>query len=120
MTGAGSQLAFRVTPSDTLGFMAGTVSDIYGTVDSLYRITFKNLESGTMKQLDVPGPKAWNSGGVLPGRYVALAFRDDDGDGKITRGKAAPWRVSEPVYAYPDTITVVSRRTTENLPFVFR
>lgn len=120
LTGTGTQLAFRVAPADTLGFMEGTLADSMGTGDSFYRLAFKNLESGTMKQLDVRGPHAWKSGGVLPGRYVAFGFRDDDGDGKITRGKAAPYHVSEPVFAYPDTISVVSRRTTSGLPFVFR
>ncbi len=120
LTGPGSQLAFRVVPADTLGIMTGMLADPAGTGNSLYRLVFRNLESGVQKQMDIRGSQAWNSGGVLPGRYVALGFRDDDGDGQITRGKAAPYHVSEPVYAYPDTITVVSRRTTKDLTFRFQ
>lgn len=120
LTGPGSQLAFRVVPDDTLGMMAGKVIDPTGASDSLYRLIFTHLESGAVKKLEIRGGKEWNTGGILPGRYVFLAHRDDDGDGEITRGRIVPYRPSEPVCASSDTVTVESRRTTGDISFIFK
>ncbi|MFA6471235.1 MAG: Ig-like domain-containing protein [Candidatus Latescibacterota bacterium] len=120
LNGPGSQISFRVVPSDTLGIIEGMIIDKTGTPQSLYRLMFKNLDNDTKKTLEVKGQEKWTTGKVLPGRYVTAGFRDDNGDGVFTRGKAFPYRVSEPVYSYPDTITVVSRRTTGNINYLFQ
>jgi len=120
LTGPGSQLAFRVVHADTLGFIEGTVSDTTGTGGALYRLIFRHLDTEAERKLEVRERKQWNTGAVLPGRYVAFGFRDDNGDGKIYRGSVSPRRPAEPVYAYPDTITVVSRRTSGSIHFIFR
>lgn len=132
LTGPGSQLSFRVVHPDTLGFIEGTVSeypnvyrahvgdpDTSGTGGALYRLTFRHLDTETERKMEVRGQKEWKTGPVLPGRYVAFGFRDDNGDGKVGRGSVSPHRPAEPVYAYPDTITVVSRRTTGSIQFIF-
>jgi hypothetical protein len=131
LTGPGAQLAFRVVPSDTLGTIGGTITDTGGRLsgagnrkgaaaDAVYRLAFRHLETETERKLEVKGPSSWSAGPVLPGRYVAYGFRDDDGDGKVGRGSVAPFRAAEPAYAVPDTITVVSRRTTDSIQFIFR
>ena len=120
LTGSGAQIAFRVVPSDTLGFIEGTIGDKTGTPQSLYRLMFKNLDANTLKTLEVMGQAAWTAGMMIPGRYVAAGFRDDTAIGVFTRGTVSPYRVSAPVCVYPDTITVVSRRTTGNINFLFQ
>jgi hypothetical protein len=129
LTGPGSQLSFRVVHPDTLGFIEGTVADSTGTENTvadtggtggpLYRLTFRHLDTETERKMEVRGQKEWKTGPVLPGRYVAYGFRDDNGDGKVGRGSVSPHRPAEPVYAYPDTITVVSRRMTGSIQFIF-
>jgi uncharacterized protein (DUF2141 family) len=113
-------LAFRAVPSDTLGFMAGTVVDSTGAGISMYRIVCKHLETETVKEIEVKGTSEWLSGGMLPGRYTACAFRDDDGDGRLFRGTVSPFQASEQAIVYPDTIRVVSRWKTEDIQFIFR
>jgi hypothetical protein len=120
LTGPGSQISFRVVPADTLGFIEGMIVDKTGTPESLYRLMFKNLDIDIRKTVDVKGKEAWSAGEMLPGRYVAFGFRDDNKDGMFTRGKVSPYRVSEPIYQYPDTISVVSRRTTGNINILFQ
>lgn len=120
LTVPGSQLSFRVVHPDTLGFIEGTVADAGGAGNSLYRLTFRHLGTETDRKLEVKGQSSFSTGPVLPGRYVAFGFRDDDGDGRVGRGGVSPWRPAEPVYAYPDTITVVSRRTSDSIQFIFR
>ncbi len=120
LEGPGAQVAFRVVHSDTLGFMSGTIVDSTGTEGGRYRIRLRHLETEAVKTLDVKGRAEWQSGPVLPGRYVAFGFRDDDGDGEPCLGKVKPRRPAEPVYAVPDTIAVVSRRTSDKVRFIFR
>ena len=112
-------IRFRVVPSDTLGFMIGAVVDSTGVDGSLYRIVWKHLETGMVSETETRGPAEWSSGGVLPGRYIAYAYRDD-GDGKVFRGTVSPFRAAEQVVAYPDTIQVVSRWKTDTIQFIFK
>jgi hypothetical protein len=100
--------------------MTGTVVDSTGTVEGRYCLRFRHLETDAVKTVDVKGQADWQSGPVLPGRYAAFGFRDDDGDGDPGLGKVKPRRPAEPVYAVPDTITVVSRRTSDKVRFIFR
>ncbi|MCE5251724.1 Ig-like domain-containing protein [bacterium] len=111
-------IRFRVVPSDTLGFMIGSVVDPAGGDGSLYRIAWKHIETGTVSEIGIRGPVEWASGGVLPGRYIAYAYRDD-GDSTVFRGMVSPFRAAEQVVAYPDTIKVVSRWKTDTIQFIF-
>ncbi len=120
LTESGSELSFRVAPSDTLGFIKGTVEDPHGTDDSAYYLFFKHLESGTISEIEVKGNYNWSSGGVLPGGYISYAYRDDDGDGELFRGTINPYRASEPVTVNPDTLSVSSRWTVEDVKFEFK
>ncbi|MHB9029614.1 MAG: Ig-like domain-containing domain [Candidatus Latescibacterota bacterium] len=120
LTGPGTQFSFRVAPEDTLGFISGSISDESGAEKSLYRLRFKNLDFGTLKELEVPGRQEWKTDSLLPGRYVALGHRDDDGDGTIFRGSVDPYRPAEPVYALSDTIVVEPEKTVSGMRFIFR
>ena len=119
LTDSGSELSFRIAPSDTLGFMEGTVEDSTGTDGSLYRLFFKHLETETIREIEVLGKYEWSSGGVFPGRYISYAYRDNDGDGVLFRGAVHPYKNSEQAVVYPDTISVRPRWTVEDIRFVF-
>ena len=120
LSDSGRQLLFRIVPTDTLGYMKGSIVDrgSVGTADC--RILLKHIDTGTVREIGAHGTAEWSSGGVLPGRYTALAFRDRDGDGAIFRGRVSPYRHAEPVAAIPDTISVTSRWTTEDIRFIFK
>jgi len=112
--------AFRVVSADTLGFIEGTVRDLSGISEGLYRLKLRNIDAGTTEDIPVSGETAWKTGAVLPGRYVLRAFHDIDGDGVLSRGSLDPWRPAERVFASPDTIVVVSRWTNGDNTVLFR
>ncbi|MFC1528863.1 Ig-like domain-containing protein [Candidatus Latescibacterota bacterium] len=120
LTETGSQLAFRVVSSDTLGYIEGSIEDSTETGKTLYRLLFKNLETETVKELSVQGPMNWSTGPVLPGSYVCRAYKDEDGDGEMFPGSIVPYQEAEHVCAFPDTIKVVSRWTNEDNIFIFK
>jgi hypothetical protein len=120
LTGPGSQISFRAAPADTLGFISGSIADESGSETALYRLWFKNLDFGILKELEVRGRRDWKTGAMLPGRYVALGHRDDDGDGKLFRGNLEPYRAAEPVYAVSDTIVVEPEKTLGGMRFLFK
>jgi len=115
----GAQIEFRVAAVDTLGFITGSIEDSSGSDDTLYHIAFRNVDAKADKLLTVTGPREWTTGPVLPGRYICRAFRDDDGDGELNKGKLSPYGYAEQVSAFPDTIVVVSRWTNDDNTFVF-
>lgn len=120
LNGTGSQLEFRVVSSDTLGFITGAIEDYAETTGTLYRLNFKNIDTDTMKELEIESTREWSTGPVLPGRYLCRAYRDDDRDGELFRGSIYPYRSAEQAVAYPDTIVVISRWTNEDIVFIFR
>jgi len=120
LTDEGASRSFRVAAADTLGFIEGTIVDETARGDvGAYRLLFANIDAGTLVELDVDNARAWETGPVLPGRYVCRAFRDDNGDGRHSLGSIAPFRFSEPVCELPDTLSVVSRWTNGGNAFVF-
>lgn len=120
LTGLGSQFSFRVVSSDTLGFIEGSIEDMTGVADAVYHFNFKNIDIDIGKEIIVNGSQQWSTGPVLPGRYICRAYRDDNKDGEFFSGSVHPYRVSEQVFACPDTIVVVSRWTNEDNRFIFR
>ena len=120
LSDSGRQLIFRVVPSDTLGYMKGSIVDRSSAGTSDCRILLRHIDTGTLIDIDPHGASEWSSGGILPGRYTALAFRDRDGDGAVFRGRVSPYRPAEPVAVLPDTISVTSRWTTEDIRFIFK
>ena len=120
LTDSGAELAFRVVPSDTLGFIEGNIEDYTEKSASSYRLIFKNLDTDTVKEFNFTNPEEWSSGPVLPGRYIGLAHRDDDRDGKIFRGTVNPYMTAEQVVVYPDTIMVEPRWPVKDINFIFK
>ena len=117
---SGREVTFRTAPADTLGFISGSVEDPAGSAGSVYHVLLKHIDTGSVVKARVRDTTEWSSGGVLPGRYISLAYRDNDGDGALFRGTVSPFRAAEPVAVYPDTIKVISRWTEEDVRIIFR
>ena len=115
-----NELSFRVVSSDTLGILAGSVEDSTGTADAAYRIYIKHLETKMILDITVDGPGEWSTEGVLPGSYILYAFCDEDKDGAFYRGMLNPYREAERMVVFPDTVTVNSRWTKEDLKILFK
>jgi len=111
---------FRVAAADTLGFIEGTIEDATVSADNRYRIQLYNIDTGARLDIDAGNALQWSSGAVLPGRYLARAFRDVDGDGLLDRGSIDGFRAAEQVSSPTDTIAVVSRWTYGENVFIFR
>ncbi len=120
LSGTGPDISFRVAPEDTLGFISGSVSDTVETETTTYRLQFKNLDFGIVREVKLTEQGEWKANALLPGRYVALGHRDDDGDGEIYRGSVYPYKPAEPVCALPDTILVEPGETSGGVRFLFR
>ena len=120
LTDAGAQLALRVAPSDTLGFLEGSIEDYTENSVLFYCLIFKNIDTDTVKKLDIHGTGEWMSGPVLPGRYVCIAHKDDNRDGEIFRGNVFPYSPAEQVTIYPDTVQVEPRWPVKDIDFIFR
>ncbi len=120
LTVEGAQILFNVVPSDTLGSIEGILEDYSGNPEASYRLIFKNIDAGTVKELVVDSTGEWTTGPVLPGRYLFMAHKDDDKDGEISRGSVYPYSAAEQVTAYPDTIAVEPRWPVEDINIVFR
>jgi len=116
----GARLSFRVVPSDTLGFIEGTVEDHTVVTGAAYRLYLRNLDTGTGKLLVCEHPGEWGTGPVIPGHYRLTAHRDDDGDGIVFRGLLNPYKPAEQVVVYPDTLMVEPRWPVKDVSVVFR
>ena len=115
-----NSITFRVAPADTLGLIRGSIEDTNVTGNAEYRILLKHLDTDSIKEVTVKDSLNWSAGGVLPGRYVALAYRDNDGNGELFRGTVKPYKPAEAVAIYPDTVTVESRWPSDGIDFGFK
>jgi len=120
LTDLGSQLTFRVVPSDTLGYLEGSIEDKTENPALFYRLILKNINTDTVKNIIIHGTGEWISEPVLPGRYVCIAHKDDNRDGEIFRGTVFPYSPAEQVAVYPDTVQVEPRWTVKDIDFIFR
>ena len=113
------EVSFTTLNQDTLGSVSGEVrlseekkGDIVvvlgqiGSEDIVYQIF-----------LESPGEFLFDM--VLPGRYLAKAFLDEDKNGKHDIGTIFPYAPAEPYTAFPDTIPVRSRWETEKVYLTF-
>ncbi|MBN1294091.1 MAG: Ig-like domain-containing protein [Candidatus Latescibacteria bacterium] len=116
----GNELSFRVASSDTLGFLSGTIEDSTGTVDSVYHIYLKHLDTEKIIDITTIGSNNWSTEGVLPGSYMLYAFCDKDKDGIFSRGTLDPYSAAEHIVVFPDTVTVNSRWTKEDIRILFK
>ncbi len=105
-------ITVRIAPADSLTlFIAGEVVDETGNAPAnpAYRVQLHHMETGGVLARMAGEGGTWNTGPVLPGRYLVRVFRDDDGNGELTLGTPSPFRPSEPVTELPDTLVAISR-----------
>jgi uncharacterized protein (DUF2141 family) len=112
-------VSFRTLSSDTLGFISGYISD--GKEAGAGPFHIEAVKIGRKKErteIMVPeeGPYTW---GLLPGSYTLSAFRDEDENGRLSLGQVQPFVPAERIASHPDTLTVRSRWTTEEINWRF-
>ncbi|RKY72453.1 MAG: hypothetical protein DRP97_00640 [Candidatus Latescibacterota bacterium] len=112
-------VSFRTLSADTLGFISGDISD--GKDGAAGPFHIEAVKIGRKKErteLMVPeeGPYTW---GLFPGSYTLSAFRDEDENGRLSLGQVQPFVPAERIASFPDTVTVRSRWTTEEINWKF-
>ncbi|MCK5328104.1 MAG: Ig-like domain-containing protein [Candidatus Latescibacteria bacterium] len=112
-------VSFRTLSADTLGFISGDLSD--GKEAGAGPFHIEAVKVGRKKErteMMAPeeGPYTW---GLLPGSYTLSAFRDEDENGRLSLGRVQPFVPSERIASHPDTLTVRSRWTAEEINWRF-
>jgi len=116
----GPHFEFRVVSQDTLGYISGSIDDHSSQAETPYCLEFVNVDMGTHFVLNVDGAVAWETGAVLPGRYLLRALRDMNENGRYDSGMLKPFTRPEQIAAYADTIVVASRWTNSDNSVIFR
>lgn len=109
-----SVIRFHTSTLDTLSEIAGAVrqADSAKTGDFCLTATqVENKEVVYSKRLISSGP--YRVQNCLPGKYILECYRDLDGNGRYSYGKAFPFKPSEPFVVYKDTVKVRSRWPNE-------
>lgn len=107
---------FTTLNPDTLGSISGTVSDEPPMDKGEVHIEARLLgRSAKAYRRSIKAPGRYLFDGVLPGKYFLSAFRDRDGDGRLSYGQAFPFVPAESFAIFPDTIKVRSRWETEGV-----
>ena len=112
-------LSFRTITADTLGFISGEVFD--GKEAGAGPFHTEAVKVGSKKEryetiVAGEGPYTW---GLLPGSYTLSSFRDEDENGRLSLGQVRPFIPAERIVSHPDTLTVRSRWTTEEINWRF-
>ncbi|MBD3170400.1 MAG: hypothetical protein GF307_13025 [candidate division Zixibacteria bacterium] len=107
---------FITMPDDTGGVVMGEVSSDAAKPIGL---VFRPLGRGEsiVHILDRPGN--FSLPGIPGGKYLISAFIDRDGDSTHFTGGYRPFRYSEPVVFYPDTVVVRPRWETDGIMIKF-
>jgi len=113
------ELAFSTIDPDSVGAIMGQVEiELPGKTHDPVVLEFVKVSS---KQTFVLPVRSRDYKIEVPaGKYMASGFIDSDKDGAIGRGSAVPYKLSETVMNYPDTITVRARFETADVNIVFR
>ncbi|HHS12177.1 MAG TPA: hypothetical protein ENN03_00250 [bacterium] len=100
---------FTTLNRDTLSELSGRVDDpesAQGPV--MLRITqVENTNVSFIRWIETPGIYTFE--GILPGRYLLDAFRDEDEDGRYSYGSPYPFQAAERFVVYADTVNIRSR-----------
>lgn len=105
-----SSLSFRTYFPDSLGTVSGR---IMGKPAGRIFLEFRELRSGWTKREAVAD--SLFSVPMLSGKYFLSGFVDENGNRRWESGSPAPFRFSEPVFFYPDTVFVRARFETEGI-----
>ena len=114
LDGSGNALAdtswrFWTLDEDTLGAIAGTVTDPDSAGRGAIYVSVFPLNKPEEKQTQVlDNPGLYEIARLFPGKYRIEAFRDEDGNGQYSMGRLSPFTLAERFTVYPDTVTVRS------------
>ena len=110
---------YTVDPQD-FGMVTGVVKDEAPDSTGEIFITLTNAEDdGHRYRTVVPSPGMYRFNAMLPGLYLAFAFRDSDGNGRLSHGRSVPFLPAERTTARGDTILVRSGWESEQVDLVF-
>ncbi len=115
------EISFTTLNQDTLGSVSGGVIILGNIQKENIVVVLKKIDSDEIryeKVLKDPGNFLFDM--VLPGKYLAKAFIDQDEDKKHGIGEIFPYIPVEPYTIFPDTIPVRSRWETENIMLIFK
>ena len=129
---AGNAMNLRGTIADTLkvtfqtvdpqdfGMVSGVVTDERPDSTGEIIITLTNAEDSEHRYLTVvQSPGVYRFNAMLPGLYLAFAYRDSDGNGRLSHGRAIPFLPAERTAARADTILVRSGWESEQVDLIF-
>ncbi|MDZ7372653.1 MAG: Ig-like domain-containing protein [candidate division KSB1 bacterium] len=107
-------LQFWTLNPDTLTEILGVVED--GRVEargSVHVVALRAADGQAVAERILAAPGPYRLAGLLPGRYLLMAFRDEDGDGALSPGWPWPFRPAERFFLYPDTVRARARWANE-------
>lgn len=111
-------LRFWTLNPDTLTEICGSVLDAKpGAEGPVHILALRPGEANPAAEIILPGEGPYCLTGLLPGRYVLLAFRDEDGDGTWSPGWPWPFRPAERCAVYADTVRARARWINEGNDF---
>ncbi|MFQ6031871.1 MAG: Ig-like domain-containing protein [Candidatus Zixiibacteriota bacterium] len=121
-------LTFTTLNPDTLGSVSGLVLKTPPEVETLGEdisekivVTLSQMDNTKIRyQRSLPQPGLFLFENVLPGKYMAGAYIDLNGDENLTIGKPKPFILSEPFTFFPDTVGVRSHWETQGVELKFR
>lgn len=107
-------LTFHTLNEDSLGAFSGKVVPGARSAGKIPLVFYSPLDGGIRTLLDVQSDGSFRQD-VIPGEYTFLGFLDRDPDGYISSGEFVPFDYAEPVFYFPDTVSVRPRFETEGV-----
>ena len=112
-------ISFRTIATDTLGFLSGELSDEKEKATGAFHLEAVKIGSEKERYETIVTEEGQYTWGLFPGSYILSAFRDEDGNDRLSLGQVQPFVPAERIASYPDTVTVRSRWTTEEINWRF-
>ncbi|MFH1008087.1 MAG: Ig-like domain-containing protein [Candidatus Latescibacterota bacterium] len=111
-------VSFRMLSADTLGVLSGDLSDEREGAGAFHLEAVKigRTQERYETVVSEEGSYSW---GLLPGSYTLSAYRDEDGNGRLSLGQVRPFVPAERMVSYADTLTIRSRWTTSEINWRF-
>ena len=114
------QVTFNTVDPADFGMVTGAVTDERpdGAGEIIISLT-EAADNRNRHTTGIPSPGAYRFDALLPGLYLVFAYRDVDGDGRLSSGSAIPFIPAEHTAARTDTILVRSGWESEQVDLVF-
>ncbi len=105
------QRQFTTINPDTLSAIGGDIIDADTAASGPFYMQAKSTDEQNPRvyELWVEREGRYEFKEMMPGRYTIELFRDEDGNGRFSPGRAFPFRPAERYYVVPDTIEIRSR-----------